>query len=74
MPREGSQKMNLKVHTGLVVLGFSLLGLSGCSTISSGVDSVGEGIIYVAEGIEKVTSDVKVEKVSEERYDLSLEI
>jgi len=73
MPREGSQKMNLKVHTGLVVLGFSLLGLSGCSTISSGVDSVGEGIIYVAEGIEKVPSDVKVWKVSEARYDLSLE-
>ena len=67
MPRKGSQKMSLKVHAGLVVLGFSLMGLGGCSTMTSGADAVGKGIVYIAEGVEKVTSDVKIEKVADEK-------
>jgi len=60
-------------QAGLVALGFSLLALSGCSTLSNGVDSVGKGVVYAGEGLEKVTHDVNVEKVNDERFNLSTE-
>lgn len=64
--------LKLSMQAGLVSLGLSLFALSGCSTMSSGVESVGKGIVYVGEGIEKMTTDVKVEKVDDERFNLSV--
>lgn len=60
-------------QAGLVALGISLLTLSGCSTISNGVDSVGKGVVYAGEGLEKATHDVSVDKIDDEHFNLSVE-
>lgn len=65
------QKVSLKVKSSLLIASFGLFGLTGCSTIGSGVDSVGESIVSLGESFERMASDVKVEKLSEEQFALT---
>jgi len=61
-------KLFKNINYGLLLSGVSLLGLSGCSTISDGVDAIGSGVVYVAEGTQKLTTDVTVEKESDGKF------
>lgn len=44
--------------------------LSGCSTLSSGVDAVGNGVVTIAEKAQQITADVKVNKIDNENFEL----
>ena len=52
------------IFSGVVVM-------SGCSTISKGVDSVGQGVVALGEGFEKIATDVQVEALSDQKFALS---
>jgi len=65
------KKVSIKLTGTLALVSLGLFTLSGCSTIADGVNSAGKGMVTVGEGFEKLTSDVSVEKLSEDRYRLS---
>ena len=56
---------------GMLVLGLSALSLSGCSTISDGMDAVGSGLVSAAEGFDQATSDVVVEQKTDDQFVLT---
>ncbi|MDX1352539.1 MAG: hypothetical protein R3254_05960 [Thiomicrorhabdus sp.] len=54
-----------------LAISVSAANLTGCSTITNGIDAVGSGVVYVAEGFDKVASDVSVEKKADDQFALT---
>lgn len=60
-----------KIQTGLIITGLSVFVLSGCSTVSKGVDSLGQGIISLGESFERAATDVEVKKLADDQFALA---
>ncbi|MBF6058452.1 MULTISPECIES: hypothetical protein [Thiomicrorhabdus] len=62
-------------HFGLSLLTCSVLfSVSGCSSISSGVESIGKGVYNLAETWEKNTVDVSSKPLTEDEFLLATDV
>lgn len=62
-----SSKKRLSLTIGLVI---GLASITGCSTLSDGVDAAGSGLVSAAESAQRVMTDVKVTKIDTDLYEL----
>ncbi len=61
----------MKTSAKTSFLAISLTLLSGCSSITGGVDTVGQGVVSLSDKLQSVTGSVQVKKIDDENFKLS---